>query len=78
MELLIVIAIIGISIAIAVPLFAGKLREAKVATNKADIRSAKAVAAAQYYTDESGSLPAVTKGEGGKPNCFGPDPGKPS
>lgn len=45
-ELLIVVAIIAILVAIAIPLFAGQLDNAKRATDDANFRSAKAVAVA--------------------------------
>jgi prepilin-type N-terminal cleavage/methylation domain-containing protein len=52
-ELLVVVAIIGVLVAVSIPIFTGQLRKARVATNKANIRSAKAAAIAQYYDDLS-------------------------
>jgi prepilin-type N-terminal cleavage/methylation domain-containing protein len=52
-ELLVVVAIIGILIAISIPIFTGQVRKACVATNKANIRAARAAAIAQYYIDEA-------------------------
>lgn len=43
-ELLVVVAIIGLLVTISVPLFAGQRRKAVMATNKANIRAAKAAA----------------------------------
>ncbi|NTU89206.1 MAG: prepilin-type N-terminal cleavage/methylation domain-containing protein [Actinobacteria bacterium] len=53
MEMLIVVAIIAILIAIAIPVFSGQLNKAKTATDGANLRSAKAVAVATYLTDET-------------------------
>lgn len=56
-ELLIVVAIIGVLVAIAIPVFNSQLRKARVATDQANVRSAKAAAAAEYMSDgESGSV----------------------
>lgn len=52
-ELLVVIAIIGILVAVSIPIFAGQRRKAVVATNKANIRAARAAGIAQYYDDLS-------------------------
>lgn len=52
-ELLIVVAIIGVLVAVSIPVFAGQLRKAKVATNKANIRAARAAGIAQLYDDET-------------------------
>lgn len=52
-ELLVVVAIIGILVAVSIPIFAGQRRKAVVATNKANIRAARAAAMAQYYDDLS-------------------------
>ena len=48
-ELLIVVAIIGVLVAVSIPIFTNNLRKAKIATNKANIRAAKAAAIAEYY-----------------------------
>lgn len=50
-ELLIVVAIISVLVAISFPIFSGKLVKAKIATNQANYRSAKAAAAAEYLTN---------------------------
>ena len=56
-ELLIVVAIIGVLVAISIPIFTSQLRKAKVATDLANIRAAKAAAAAEYLTsDETGKI----------------------
>lgn len=60
-ELLIVIAIIGILVAISIPIFSASRKKAIVAVNKANIRAARAIADAQYYTDEAaGWFPVKT------------------
>lgn len=51
MEMLIVIAIIGIMIAIAIPVFSAQLDKAQTAVNDANLRSAKAMAVAEYLLD---------------------------
>ena len=53
MEMLIVVAIIVILVAISIPTFTGQLNKAKAATDEANERSAKAVAAAAYLTEEA-------------------------
>lgn len=66
-ELLIVVAIIGILVAVSIPIFTSKLGDAKKATDLANIRAAKAAAATEvlggdassktyYYNAESGRL----------------------
>lgn len=50
-ELLIVVAIVAVLVAISIPIFSGKLLKAKIATNQANIRAAKAAAVADYLTD---------------------------
>lgn len=51
-ELLIVVAIIAILVAISIPIFTSQLKKARLATDKANVRSAKAAAAAAYMTDD--------------------------
>ena len=51
MELLIVVAIIAVLVAIAIPLFTNQLEKAREATDLANIRSAYAVASTELLTD---------------------------
>ena len=53
MEVLVVIAIIAVLIAIAIPVFAGQVERAKIATDQANVRSAKAAAVAEFLTTGS-------------------------
>ena len=50
-ELLIVVAIIAVLVAVAIPTFMGQLNKAKVAADQANLRAAYADASAQYLTD---------------------------
>lgn len=50
-ELLVVVAIVGILVAISIPVFTSQLAKARKATNQANMRAAKAAAVAQYLTD---------------------------
>ena len=52
-ELLIVVAIIGVLVAVSIPIFTSQLRKAKLATNQANARAAKAAAVSDYLTDSS-------------------------
>ena len=47
-ELLIVVAIIAVLVAVSIPIFTGKLEQARIATTEANIRSAKAAALADW------------------------------
>lgn len=59
-ELLIVVAIIGILVAVSVPIFSAQTTKAKASTDMANVRSAKAAASAEYMSDpDSYTLPAV-------------------
>lgn len=58
-ELLVVVAIVGILVAISIPVFTAQLSKARKATNQANMRAAKAAAIAQYLTDEAESTSAV-------------------
>ena len=51
-ELLIVVAIIGVLVAVSIPIFTGQLSKARAATDQANVRSAKAAALAEYMTGE--------------------------
>ena len=50
-ELLIVVAIIGVLVAISIPIFNNQLKKARFATNVANARAAYAAAIAQYIDD---------------------------
>lgn len=52
-ELLIVVAIIGVLVAISIPIFTAQLEKAREATDEANIRSAYAVVQAAALTEES-------------------------
>ena len=54
-ELLIVVAIIGVLVAISVPIFTAQLKKATIATNQANARSAKAAAVTAYLEEETHS-----------------------
>ncbi len=53
-ELLIVVAIIGILVAVSIPIFSGQLEKAREATDAANIRSAYAVVMARVSSGEAG------------------------
>ena len=55
-ELLVVVAIVGILVAISIPVFTAQLSKARKATNQANLRAAKAAAIAAYLTDEDVTL----------------------
>lgn len=48
-ELLVVVAIVGILVAISIPVFAAQKKKAVIATNEANIRSAKAAVVTEIY-----------------------------
>lgn len=52
-ELLVVVAIIGILVAVSIPVFTAQLSKARKATNEANLRAAKAAAVAAYLTDDT-------------------------
>ena len=54
-ELLIVVAIIGVLVAISIPIFTAQLRKARVATDEANARAAKAAFVAWYLDDANDS-----------------------
>ena len=58
-ELLIVVAIIGVLVAISVPVFTAQRRKAVDAVNKANIRAAKSMALAAFYDDKTGYVPSA-------------------
>ena len=62
-ELLIVVAIIAVLVAISIPIFSGQLEKSRIAVDQANVRSAKAAAAAEYMGNgESGSVSYVYNG----------------
>ena len=61
-ELLIVVAIIGVLVAVSVPIFTAQRRKAVDAVNKANIRAAKAMALAAFYDDKTGYVRSDTTG----------------
>ena len=52
-ELLIVVAIIAVLVAIAIPIFSSQLEKSKEATDIANVRSAYAQVVTQYLTDDT-------------------------
>ncbi len=60
-ELLIVVAIIAVLVAVAIPVFTTQLEKSRDATSVANIRSAYAEAMTDYLTGEVGSSNKVTK-----------------
>ena len=58
-ELLVVVAIVGILVAISIPVFTSQLAKARKATTQANMRAAKAAAVAQYLTDNEDGKEAV-------------------
>lgn len=55
-ELLVVVAIVGILVAISIPVFTAQLSKARKATNQANMRAA---AVAQYLTDSADSASKI-------------------
>lgn len=62
-ELLIVIAIIAVLVAIAIPVFTTSLKKAQDATTAANLRAAKAEATAAYLEGKYNDGKAATEGE---------------
>ncbi len=56
-ELLIVVAIIAVLVAVAIPVFTNSLDKAKIATEQANARSTYAEAASSYILDKNTTLP---------------------
>lgn len=52
-ELLIVVAIIGVLVAISIPIFTAQLRKARLATNQANARAAYAASVAKMLDDKN-------------------------
>ncbi|BDF70258.1 hypothetical protein CE91St41_25150 [Oscillospiraceae bacterium] len=67
-ELLIVVAIIGVLVAVAIPVFTSQLNSAKAAVAAANARTAKAMAVTEYLTENP---PVATGTE--KTYSFGTD-----
>lgn len=61
-ELLIVVAIIGVLVAVSVPVFTAQRRKAVDAVNKANIRAAKSMALAAFYDDKTGYVLSPSTG----------------
>lgn len=60
-ELLIVVAIIGILVAVSIPIFSSQLKKARIATDEANLRSYFAVLQADYQaTGEYNYDPSIT------------------
>lgn len=60
MEMLIVVAIIAILVAIAIPTFTSQLNNARIATDKANLRAAESQAVAAYLSDSTENAGPVT------------------
>ena len=52
-ELLIVVAIIGVLVAVSIPIFTAQLEKSREATDLANLRAAKAAAVSAYLTEDS-------------------------
>lgn len=59
-ELLIVVAIIGVLVAVSIPIFTAQLAKARLATNQANARAAVASATAEYLTEKDAGYVMVT------------------
>lgn len=60
-ELLVVVAIVGVLVAISIPIFTNQLEKAREATDLANIRAAYAECSAEALTADTGSVYAVQK-----------------
>ena len=58
-ELLIVVAIIGVLVAVSIPIFTAQLSKARLATNQANARAAKAAAAHASSAAGPAATPAI-------------------
>ncbi len=58
-ELLVVVAIIGVLVAVSIPIFSGQLERAREATDAANIRSAYAVVMAKVSSGEDGGIEKI-------------------
>ena len=66
-ELLIVVAIVGILVAVSIPIFSSQLEKSREATDLANMRAAKALAVATYYdimtnSDKPAEINGLAKG----------------
>lgn len=62
-ELLVVVAIIAILVAVSIPIFAGKLNQAKKSTDAANVRAAKAAVVSEYLQNENLDTTSTVKYE---------------
>lgn len=53
-ELLVVVAIVAVPVAISIPIFSAQIKKARIATNQANIRSAKSATATDYLANHEG------------------------
>lgn len=65
-ELLVVVAIIAILVAVSIPIFTGKLSEAKKNTDLANVRAAKAAAVTYYLQNDGDNTNKFYDAENGK------------
>lgn len=65
-ELLIVVAIIGVLVAISIPIFTAQLKKARLATNQANARAAYAAVMAELITEDKSSGSATYDVAGAK------------
>ena len=75
-ELLIVVAIIAILVAVSIPMVGGSLEKARIATDQANERAARAAALVTYMTDDNFTEDAITywyDAENGTVTNKGPD-----
>ena len=63
-ELLIVVAIIDVLVAVSIPIFTAQLSKARLATNQANARAAKAAAVAAYLENDSVGFVTYTIADG--------------
>lgn len=59
-ELLVVVAIIGVLVAVSIPIFTSQLNKAREATDIANERAGKAAAVAAYMTADEGATSGTT------------------